>query len=57
MDILAQYDKENPQQQQTPQDIQEDQGEDHGLITQWVIKISGGKIKNVPQANVGRYRP
>jgi hypothetical protein len=51
MDILAQYEKENPKPQQPPQGTYEDQEENYGLITRSVIKISRGRIKNVPQAN------
>lgn len=51
MDILEQYDRQNPEQKQTPQNIYEDMSGDYGPIIRWVMKISGGKIQNERQAN------
>lgn len=52
MDILAQYEKENPKQEQASQNIYDDQSEDYGAIIHWVMKVSGGRIQDVRQANM-----
>ena len=52
MDILAQYEKENPKQEQAPQNMYDDPSEDYGQIIRLLMKISMGKIQNVKQANI-----
>ncbi|MEK7082981.1 MAG: hypothetical protein AAB972_02320 [Patescibacteria group bacterium] len=52
MDILAQYEKENPKQEQAPQNMYDDQSEEYGAIIRLVMKVSGGKIQGVRQANM-----
>lgn len=52
MDILAQYNKENPEQKQIPQEMYGNQSEDFGPIVSFVMRISRGRIQNERQANV-----
>lgn len=55
MDILAQYDKQTPEQKQAaPRDIHEnmsEMSEDNVPIIRWVMKISRGYIKDEKQAS------
>ncbi len=51
MDILAQYDKQNPSQKQAPQKIYGQPSEDYGPIVQFIMRTSRGKIQNEQQAN------
>lgn len=51
MDILAQYDKQYPEQKQAPQKTYGTSSEDVGPIIQFIFRISGGRIKNKQQAN------
>ncbi len=49
MDILAQYEKENPEpSSRTPQ---WEPSEEYGGLTRFVIRLSKGKIQNEKQAN------
>ena len=52
MDILAQYEKENPEQKQASQEMYGNQSQDVGPIVSFVMRISQGKIENEKQANV-----
>lgn len=52
MDILAQYEKENPKSKGSSQSIHEDILEDFGPIIQWIRKISGGRIQDIKQINM-----
>lgn len=51
MDILAQYEKQNPEQKQVPQNMYNDQSEEYGAIIRLVMKVSDGRIQNERQAN------
>lgn len=54
MNILEQYDKQNPQTKQapTPRDVHEDMSEDDvPIFIRWTIKISRGYIKDEKQAS------
>lgn len=51
MDILEQYEKENPIQQQSPQNIYGESSDDYGPIVSFAIRISQGRIQNERQAN------
>lgn len=52
MDILAQYDKENPQSGQVSKQTYEDISRDSGPIIQLIRKISKGKIQDTKQINI-----
>ena len=52
MDILDQYKKQYPESQPTPKNLYEGQPQDYGPIIKWVIKISGGRIRDAQQANM-----
>ena len=51
MDILAKYEKENPQQQ-TPQHMYGDLSDNQDFLIGLVMRFSRGKIQNVRQANI-----
>lgn len=51
MDILEQYEKQNPTQEQAPQDIYGGSSGDYGPIVSFVMRISQGRIQNERQAN------
>ena len=51
MDILEQYEKQNPTQEQTPQNIYDNQSGDYGPIVSFVMRMSRGRIQNERQAN------
>jgi hypothetical protein len=51
MDILQQYDKENPSLKESSQETYGDSSGDYGQIVSFVMRISQGKIQNEPQAN------
>lgn len=52
MDILEQYEKQNPEKKQALQETYEDPSQDYGPIIRWIMKVSGGRIQDVRQANV-----
>ena len=51
MDILAQYEKENPSPKESQTETYTEQSGDYGPIVSFVMRISRGKIQNEPQAN------
>lgn len=51
MDILEQYNQENPEQKQAPQGMYDDQSQDYGSIISFVLRVSRGRIQNERQAN------
>ena len=50
MDILAQYEKENPES--SSRVPQWEPSEEYGALTRFVIRLSKGKIQNEKQANI-----
>jgi hypothetical protein len=52
MDILEQYEKENPQiSSQSAQRNISQEFQDEGFLIQWVMRVSGGRIHDAKQAN------
>ena len=51
MDILKQYEKENPTPNQALQDTYGNLSQDYGPIVSFVMRISKGKIQDEKQAN------
>lgn len=52
MDILTQYEKENPEQKQVLQEMYGNKPQDYGPIVSLVMRFSGGRIQNEQQANM-----
>jgi len=52
MDILEQYEKENPQDASRPAQWDVSQEfQDESFLIQWVMRLSGGRIHDAKQAN------
>ena len=51
MDILEQYEKQNPTQEQIPRDMYGESSENYGPIVSFVMRVSRGRIQNEQQAN------
>lgn len=51
MDILAQYEKENPTPEKSFKEINGESSDDYGYLINLLMRFSGGRIQNARQAS------